>query len=148
MTRDEIIQAYAFGKRDFTGADLRDANLRDANLRRAVLIGADLSGAIGIEQQAVCNEGSITGYKKTTSGVVTLTIPEAARRVNAYGSRKCRAEYAVVVEAPEDARSIHDSDFVYTVGQTVRPDSFDPDPRIECSHGIHFFVTRKEAEEY
>lgn len=21
-------------------------------------------------------------------------------------------------------------------------------PRVECTHGIHFFITRKEAEEY
>jgi len=34
------------------------------------------------------------------------------------------------------------------VSGLVKPDSFDPDPRVECSHGIHFFMTRKEAEAY
>lgn len=29
-----------------------------------------------------------------------------------------------------------------------RPDKFDPDVRVECSHGIHFFLTREEAETY
>lgn len=24
----------------------------------------------------------------------------------------------------------------------------DPDPSVECGHGIHFFLTRIEAEEY
>ena len=25
---------------------------------------------------------------------------------------------------------------------------FDPDIRVECTSGIHFFITRREAEEY
>jgi hypothetical protein len=27
----------------------------------------------------------------------------------------------------------------------IKPDSYDPDPRVECSHGIHFFITKEEA---
>jgi hypothetical protein len=38
--------------------------------------------------------------------------------------------------------------FIYQVGATVYPDSWDEDRWNECSHGIHFFITRKEAEEY
>jgi hypothetical protein len=30
----------------------------------------------------------------------------------------------------------------------IRPDKFDADPRVNCSHGIHFFITREEAEAY
>jgi hypothetical protein len=45
-------------------------------------------------------------------------------------------------------RSTHDSSFIYKVGETVRPDSFDPRPQEECSHGIHAFITREEAEDY
>jgi hypothetical protein len=37
---------------------------------------------------------------------------------------------------------------IYKTGCEVFPDSFDPDPRVECSHGIHFFITREEAEAY
>jgi hypothetical protein len=44
--------------------------------------------------------------------------------------------------------SKHDQKTQYTPGKIVRADSFDPDPRIECSNGIHFFITEKEAREY
>jgi len=36
----------------------------------------------------------------------------------------------------------------YKVGETVKPDSFDDNPFVECTHGIHFFITRQEAEDY
>ena len=37
---------------------------------------------------------------------------------------------------------------VYKVGEVVRPDRFDTCRWKECTNGIHFFITRKEAEEY
>ena len=45
MTRDELLTAYAEGKRDFRGADLGGADLGGADLRGADLGGADLRGA-------------------------------------------------------------------------------------------------------
>jgi len=36
----------------------------------------------------------------------------------------------------------------YRVGELVYPDSYDPDIRVECTHGIHFFLTREEAESW
>lgn len=41
-----------------------------------------------------------------------------------------------------------DGAFHYKAGETVKPDSFDPNPLVECSYGIHFFITRSEAEAY
>ena len=35
---------------------------------------------------------------------------------------------------------------MYEVGKEVVADSFDDDRWNECSHGIHFFITRNEAE--
>lgn len=37
---------------------------------------------------------------------------------------------------------------LYVVGEVTRPDSFNDDIRIECSNGIHFFITLREAQEY
>ena len=34
------------------------------------------------------------------------------------------------------------------IGQPTYPDSYDDDERVECSHGIHVFMTRQEAEEW
>jgi hypothetical protein len=75
-----------------------------------------------------------------------LRIPAEAKRVNAYGSRKCRASYVVVLSG--NGPGIFNPDIQYTKGATIHADKYDPDPRIECSHGIHFFITKEEAEEY
>lgn len=48
----------------------------------------------------------------------------------------------------EKGISESDASFVYEVGKEVVPDLFDEDRWKECSHGIHFFITRKEAENY
>jgi hypothetical protein len=92
-------------------------------------------------------EGDIIGYKVLMSGVICkLLIPSDAKRHNATG-RKCRAEYAVVLEGEGLAK--HDASFIYKVGETVRPTQpFDEDRWNECGAGIHFFLTRGEAEAY
>ena len=52
------------------------------------------------------------------------------------------------IDGAEEAVSGHDCATVYRVGETVRPDSYDDNPLVECTHGIHWFATRAEAEEY
>jgi hypothetical protein len=140
---------------DLRYANLRGADLRYANLRYANLRGADLSDAGGLAQQTITPAGALVGWKKAWSAegvvLVELAIPRDAARLNGYGSRKCRAEYAVVVSAPAGAYSQHAGrEFPYVVGATVRPvgAEYNPDPREVCAAGIHFFLTREEAEEY
>ncbi len=36
----------------------------------------------------------------------------------------------------------------YYKGAIVEADSFDDDIRLECTNGIHFFMTKEEAEEW
>jgi hypothetical protein len=141
-------------------ANLRDANLSGADLTSANLCGADLRGAnltdvkydeytAGFALQCP-EDGSFVGWKKCANGVlVKLLIPEDAKRSSAT-SRKCRASKAVVLEVigAEKAISMTNPHFVYEVGKEVLPDSFDDYRWNECSHGIHFFLTRKEAEQY
>ena len=143
---------------NFGGANLSGANFGGANLSGANLSGANLSGALDAELvwalTVVAPEGGIVGWKKakTKDGdncIVKLLIPAQARRSNATG-RKCRAEWAEVIEiiGASEAISSRDESFIYRVGETVRPDSWDENRWEECSHGIHFFITRKEAEAY
>ncbi len=142
---------------DLRGADLRYANLRYADLYGAKLTGADLTdacliGAKNIPDEVakrllIAPEGVLIGWKKLLDGTICkLEIPADARRFNATG-RKCRAEFAKVLEGEGISR--HDSTFKYVVGEIVRPrEPFDPDRWNECSSGIHFFLTREEAEDY
>ena len=85
-----------------------------------------------------------------------LLIPLNAKRNSSLVGRKCRAEFAIPLEIDngnfQEVKS-HSSKFggidtIYKIGEIVKPDKYDPDIRIECSHGIHFFITRKEAEEF
>ncbi|MDH2091078.1 pentapeptide repeat-containing protein [Rhizobium pusense] len=146
------------------GADLRSANLYGANLycadlRSANLYGANLRSAnlkdakdadLVIAQTRILPAGSLIGWKKCRDNVIVkLRIPEEARRSHAFG-RKCRAEFADVIEiiGAEEAISSHDGVTVYRAGERVTPDSFDDNWQEECASGIHFFITKEEAENY
>jgi len=101
----------------------------------------------------VCpEEGSFIAWKKADGMLLKLEIPAEARRVSSLVGRKCRAEYVRVLEAidaPEEQTAFEtQAGCVYRVGEIVRPDSFNDDIRVECTHGIHFFMTRREAEEW
>jgi len=77
-------------------------------------------------------------------------ITEDAKRSSAT-TRKCRASKAKVLEISggiTEVSSKWDIHFIYKVGETVEVKDFDENRWNECSTGIHFFLTRKEAEEY
>jgi hypothetical protein len=176
LSRADLSGAY-LSRANLSGADLSRANLSGADLSgaylsRADLSGADLSGAylsranlsgaknadIAAALTMVPCEGSIIGWKKAhkpggDTCIVKLRIPEAAKRSSAT-SRKCRAEWAEVIEVigAEYAISDHPDEngnkLEYRPGQTVKPDRWDDNRWEECSSGIHFFVSRIEAENY
>ena len=130
------------------GADLRGANLRDANLQNANLRGADLQDCKLPHYQICPEKGFFRAYKKvvTPTGpqVIELEIAQSAARVTPIGERKCRASKARVIpgQIPQGACSRQYHSFTY-----VEVQDFDPDPRVSCTRGIHFFMTRAEAEE-
>ena len=134
------------------GAYLDGANLRGANLGGANLIGADLGGEKGAElaiaQTRILPEGALIGWKKCQQGVIVkLRIPEDAKRSHAFG-RKCRAEYADVLEVigAEVGISQHNGKTEYRAGERVTCDVWSDDWQQECAGGIHFYITREEAE--
>ena len=140
---------------NLSGANLSGADLREADLSGVILSGADLRGAkdipvIAAAQTIITPEGQIVGWKKCRNGIIVkLTIPAEARRSNATG-RKCRAEYADVAEVigAGVGISMHDGWTEYRVGQRVTCDKWCEDRWEECAGGIHFFITRDEAEAY
>ena len=152
--------AYLSGV-DLRGVDLRDANLSGANLSGANLSGANLSGAnlsgakdadYAIAQTRILPEGTLIGWKKLSGKIIAkLEIPAAAKRSHAFG-RKCRAEFVKCLELSSDALegfSDHDGrKTVYRPGEIVKPHLFNENWQEECAGGIHFFITRLEAENY
>lgn len=144
-------------------ADLSFANLSHADLTNTILVGAHMTGVdltsadyTGTIVNLQCpEEGSFIAWKKLRDGAIAkLLIPEDAERSSAT-SRKCRASKAIVLaiyntygEEISEGTSKRDMEFIYRVGETVYPDHWDEDRWNECSNGIHFFITRREAEEY
>ena len=140
---------------DLSGADLNGADLSYANLSRAILSGAIKDAKTILPHYRIAPEvGSFIAFKKLRNNVVaTLEIPAEAKRTSSLIGRKCRAEFAKVVALSSNAvvgyaKHWPSGVFPYHVGEIVRPDSFDDDIRLECANGIHFFMTRREAEEY
>ena len=152
---------------DLSGADLRGADLTRANLTRANLRGSDLtradlyganlygaylSGANLPPLKTVLPEGAFTAYKKVFgNAILTLLIPADAARTGSLVGKKCRADRAKVVSASVEGlsfQSLYDHSFTYTVGEVVFEPNYDSDTRVECTDGIHFFMTREEAEAF
>ena len=137
---------------DLSGADLSGANLYGANISGANLYGADLSRAknadLVIARTRILPDGDLIGWKKCKGGaIVKLRIPEAAKRSHAFG-RKCRAEYADVLDVigAEVGVSQHDGKTEYRAGQRVTCHEWSDNWQDECAGGIHFYITRAEAE--
>lgn len=133
----ELHSLYLRGDQKGRRANLRSANLRSANL--------------GF-RSIVPETGSFRAYKKVSDGTI-LELEIIGARTSSYISRKCRVESARVIGAVGSAagkewRSVYDPKFVYRIGEIVSVPDFDSDPRIECTRGIHFFLTRAEAEAY
>ena len=141
------------------GADLRGANLYGADLREADLTGADLTGARNVPYlpMACPDEGEYTAYKKVRGNyIVVLHVPSYAKRSSALG-RKCRCDKADVIRIDNldgsmanvsTVYSSYDSNFKYTVGETVTVENFDDNRWNECAPGIHHFMNRQEAVNY
>ena len=154
--KDTLIEAV---KR---GAYLQDANLRGANLRGANLLGANLQDAKGKELDdlkksfwIIPEQGSFIAWKKCKNAIAMIEIPNEAKRTSNIKNRKCRAEFIRVIDMWDlegnqisKAFGMRDSNLIYETGTIVKSDSYDDDFKEDCSHGIHFFVTKQEAIEW
>jgi hypothetical protein len=149
---------------NLTGACLYRANLTGADLRRANLTGADLFGAdltcailtdTILDDKEQCRKGivltePIVGYKKSNEDkIITLEIPVGAKifSINNYKRRtnKCNV---IDMQGETELSSCYDTNFKYHVGDEIDITDFDERYNVECCGGIHFFLTREEAEEY
>lgn len=163
---------------DLTNADLHCANLCYANLRGANLAGADLlgtdlrradlSGANFTEanlafakldeceliRKGVKLKEKMIGYKKCQDDcIVKLEIPRGAI-VFSINNSKCRTDRCKVLEITDrrgnkiDRAFSEYKYFSYYVGDEIEIFDFNCEYNEECAEGIHFFRTKKEAEDY
>ena len=137
------------------GAYLKGANLADANLAGANLTSVYFEGVknteLVIAKACILPEGDLIGWKKCQNEVIVkLKIPENAKRTNAF-RRNCRAEFVDVLEVigAEVGLSVYDNgETKYEAGKRVMSDSFEENLQEDLASGIHFFITRAEAEAF
>lgn len=80
-------------------------------------------------------------------------VVEALEKLGGPGSRNNDLHYSPYWPIDDDepidfAVSKHDPGFVYIVGETVRPLKRFSSGNFACASGIHFFMTRAQAEAY
>ena len=119
----------------------------------------------------VCpEEGEFIGYKvvleffdpddekKYAYRILKLIVPGDARRSSGF-EKKCRCSKAMPIELydlegnvvkPEGELCSYYNpiDFTYTLGEMAYPDWFDEDRYLECSNGLHFFMSFDEAVDF
>ena len=135
--------------------DFEDVKSLIAANRNADLSDADLRGL------SIVPQGTFKAYKKASGKVVELIIPANAKRTSSLVGSKCRCEFAYVKRILDVYGSDSGSDSglgqvhgdygrktIYELGKKVTPDKYDDDIRVECTHGIHFFITFEEAANY
>lgn len=105
--------------------------------------------------------GDLIVYKRLVNSIAQLTVKADTPRTATLVGRKCRAASAKVnwIEnvstgdfMSQDYSLIRNFSYgnnvTYVAGEEAIPDKYDDNPFIECSHGIHFFLTEKEAREF
>jgi hypothetical protein len=144
---------------NLTGADLTRANLTGANFTCANLTGVDLTFATLtdtiLDEKEQCRKGIVLtepmiGYKKSGEGkIITLEIPIGAK-VFSINNKKRRTNKVKVIDmqGENELSSYYNIDFKYHVGDEIEIKDFDENYNVECGSGIHFFLTREEAENY
>lgn len=145
----------------FRYCDMRKCNIQDADLYGAVLEYAKLDGIYSNENtkwfRLRCPEvGAFLGYKKCINDrMVQLLIPSDAKRSSAT-LPSCRCSKAKVLtiksfdfkENFDEAWSLVDEDFIYRKGEWVEVKNFNEDRWMDSTTGIHFWMSREEAQAY
>lgn len=152
----EVVKAARATNKTLYRADLNRADLSGADLNRANLSGAKNNELALAMIQFIPETGPFVGWKKCRDGaIVRLGILHDAKRSHGAG-RKCRCSKAKVLtiygsdgQKIDRATSFHDDTFVYRKGEIVTTaNGFDEDRWNVCGAGIHFFLTRREAEAF
>lgn len=154
--RDADMTTASFRYCDMGGCDIRGADLFGAVLEHAILEGIVSDEGTRWFRMHCPEKGAFLAYKKCVNDrMVQLLVPEDARRTSAT-MPSCRCDKAKVLtiksfdfkEEFEEAWSLVDEDFVYRKGQWVQVDDFNEDRWQDSTTGIHFWLTREEAEAY
>jgi len=155
----DLTNAVLFGANlvcaDLCNAILDNADLRNANLHKACLINASIKNVrwnyctIGL---APAPEGELIGWCIENNHLIKLLIPADSPR-SCDTTRKFRAAWVRVLEIDDGVFDrieckCGQTHMIYEVGKITKADDWDENRWNSCSHGIYFFLSRAEAEEW
>ena len=153
---------------DMTASNFMNTDFARAFMKDAILVNCNFYSNYNLDKIVGKNnnyiEGkvltdNIIGYKKCMDyTIVTLEIPRGAIVFSIDGT-KCRTNKAkvIAIDGADRAYSKHSTysehnrtygHMSYYVGDEITVYNFDCKYNEECSRGIHFFLTREEAEDY
>lgn len=164
LSRAKLIGSDLFSA-NFTGADLSFADLSGSDLRGADFTNTKLyktkfrdnctnqrtkfGNMEGVDCPMKCpQEGNFVGWKICRDKVIVKLLITGKR--SSATSSKCRASSVKVLEVfgGEFGVSLWDSTVEYHVGDFLVVPDYEEDRWVECAPGIHFFITRQEAENF
>lgn len=133
---------------DFTKSKIYNANFNNCNFGYDMTI-KHADGELTEYRRGKILTEDIIGYKKCQDDViVTLKIPRGAIVFSINGV-KCRTNKAKVIAIDGAKKAIsYYRDMSYYVGDEFTIYNFDCIYNHQCGEGIHFFMTREEAERY
>ena len=157
LSEDDFIdELKKFISVDFRSADFSYANFSYINFSYANFSSANFRSAI-FNYRITPEVGKFIGWKKTQNKIIKLEIQNAKNVSGGLVSRKLRTDKVKVLQIQtldgkkcndKNIPSDYNSNFIYIVGQIAIEPDFIKNDLIECSNGIHFFLTRDEAVKY
>lgn len=143
---------------DFYDSNLEKADFTDCDIRNISLNFANTDNIIMPDIPLQCPEsGEFVAYKKVWGGnkwlIAELLIPADAKRTSGL-TKTCRSDKAIVmciedmdgnIVSRNTAYSWYDPAFVYRVGHEAIADDFDSNRWSDYTHGIHFYINRKDV---
>ena len=130
----------------------QNANLKNAYLENAYLEKNNINKLKHLFQ-IIPMEGSFVAWKKLANNCLAkIEIPAKSPRTFSLIGRKCRAKYVKTLkiwdENGNEIKEMHggyNNSIIYKINRLTHADEFDNNMLIECTHGIHFFISKQEA---
>ena len=133
-----------FFRADISGSYFESADLNDADIEKAI------GNLLEYRKGKILKE-PINGYKKIDGDMIILEIPAGAVVFSINGNI-CRTNKAkvtdIIADYPND-NTYYDSNAIeYSIDKVINVENFDLIYNAGSTTGIHFFMTREEAEDY
>lgn len=147
-------------KANFTESILDYTIFTESNMRGAIIDRAKNTDTTAFFGLQCPEEGAFIGFKRCRASkelkedrIVKLLIMEDSLRTSS-NNRRCRASKVKVLsiesldgeEKFNSAISKRDHELKYIVGEIIEVKNFNKERWSDCAEGIHFYITRYEAE--